>query len=908
MSGQQKFQIVSAGKTLRAKAPAEVLQQMATAFSITPEQARKLFLKGWVIKDHLSPGQVVQYRTQLQQIGLKIEVHPAGKFDNRAILARLQFAQKRKARKGSDKAAVSADIPVHAEVVNGSGVSGRQAAAKSVSPKNGRVANPGTLPESPGKTINTGAVKVPAAKTQQAEPQKAELREARPKQETVEEKAISAARTQLEALFDSEKSVRFGSGAQPLGLVPGLVSAALVPAVFVGLFCLTLFYLGTALWAIPASIIAGSFGVAVLVGLVFKLLVLSLLGVLFLYPFFTTTKPAFAGNSEAPSGIHLRKPEAPGLFLLLEVLEAKSGLGIAGKLAGPKNLAAAKQAKGTLVEVTPGAEILVAKSTDGKLKLQLGLAAVATLNGGDLTALIARAFSYHQGRLVRAAMYCSLVTAQKLQVMQDALENEVTLFSAKGAPAPLLKPLHKVLSACGLAIVPVVERLQNVHRATSAGLARRLEARADAAAAQMIGSDAFAEFAERWNQLVHADLVCGEINREAHLTGRRLANIPQAVRWLFRTLDEPTRASIEMAMAEDTDCWSAVEPAGHERVGVVEDLRLPALLERTDFSLQKLFTDFDDLCAKSSRQGIDESYRPVENQLLLTASKETEEAQQTLSEYFNRAIPRDFLPLQQPNNEELAELGLQESIDWLRSRLIDLQEQEQRLAQLQLRGTRIQLGAALVRANVRVDPRSYDLSGTTPSAAEASRKDNRARVQECMQQREQLHRMFFQRIHCAMASMSAADGSAASGALEQLKGFEALREPLAGLDSHGDLICELIERLPSADVPPALVQKYAQLAVQQIRQVHQAATKQPDLLPPALMEKLEACGAGEADISAGSRTSDLAGELQGLELRCKNASAVVHEGYQIALARLLRLCLTEETQRKIKPLRLVGAL
>ncbi|WP_078085819.1 hypothetical protein [Microbulbifer mangrovi] len=890
MSGQQKFQIVSAGKTLRAKAPAEVLQEVASTFSVSAEQARKLFLKGWVIKDQLSPGQVVQYRTQLQQIGLKIEVHPAGKFDNRAILARLQFAQKRKARKESGaQPGRSGDT--------------KPAAQQATQPKSAQKSAKDSVEKVEPTNSIASQAEVRAAKS--ATPKKSHNDTPAPR-----ERESSAARAQLEALFTGE-SAGFDSLAQRLAMLPGLVSAALVPALFTGLMLFCIYSIGMALWALPASVMDGSFGVGTVISVLIKLLLTVFVGALLAYPFFTSRWRVLA-ESEQAVGLSIRKSEAPGLFLLLEVLETRSGLGIAGQQPGPKNLAVARGAKSTPIEVTAGSDVVVTRQPGEPRTLQLGLGAVATLNGGDVVALVARALSYHQGPLMRAGVHLSMTTAQRLKSWQDALEREVTLLSVEDEPTAArisaLNPLHKLLSVCGLALVPVLERLQGVHRATSGAVARRLEARADRAAAQMIGSDDFAQFAERWNQLVHADLVCGEINREAQITGKRLADIPRAVRWLYRNLEEATRTSIDMAMAEDTDSWQPTEPAGHERIAAVEARQLSALLQRVDFSVQKLFTDFDELCARASRLGAEESCRAVENSLLLTASKETEEAQQVLSEYFNRVIPRDFLPLQGPQNAELADLGLQDTIDWLRSRLVDLQEQEQRLGQLQLSGARIQLGAALVRANVRVDSRRFELSGTTPSAAEASAKDNRARVQECIQQRQQLHQMFFQRIQGIVSGLSGGERGDADQSLAQLQGFERMREPLSSLDRYGDLVCELIEYLPGNEVPASLLQKYAQLAVQQIREVHRIAVEEPALLPAPLLEKLAACGAGDPNGVADARGGDLAGELQAIELRCKNASAVVCEGYHLALSSLLKLCLVEEGRRKVKPLRLAGTL
>ncbi|WP_105104282.1 hypothetical protein [Microbulbifer pacificus] len=874
--GQDKFQIVSAGKVLQAKKPDDVLAGIASAFSVSAEQARKLFVKGWVIKDQLTPGQVVQYRTQLQQIGLKVEVHPAGKFDNRAILARLQFARQRKAK----------TTPVLVEAAPQTVAAERQAAKAEV-----------TTTDSGKAKARFPVQDLPAHGRQgKSSPSRGESTR------SGDAGVSSTARAQLEALFHAEDERASRGGAKWLSLLPGMCSAALVPALFWALLGLCLYQAGLTLWTLPSSILDGSSGVGTIAGVVVKLLLLGVFAVLLLIPYF------FPSRSPGISGIRLRKQDAPGLFLLLEILTQKSGLGIAARMEGPRNLSAASATTGTLVEVLPGAEVLIQKNDAGQLKLSLGLAAVASLNGGEVLALTARAMSGVQGRWLRFARELALTPAYRLQQMQERMEQETTLFGVAGEAARVIQPLHRLLAAGGLALAPLVERLLRLHRAASGMLARQMEAHADRAAAQIIGSEAFSTFAERWNQLVHADLVCGEINREAQLVGKRLVNVPQAVRWLRDNLDEQTRASIDMAMGESTDCWNPAEPAGHERVAAVEERHFSPLLQRMDFSLQKLFTDFDDLCTKVSRLGMDDSCRAVDNHLLLTASRETEEAQQLLAEYFNRVIPREFLPNSGPSNEELAELDLQQTIDWLRTRLVDLQDLEQRLAQLQLRGARIQLGTSLVRANVRIDPRKYHLSGTTPAAADESHKDNRARIREYQLQRQQIQAMFLQRIRKAVVAMELSERNSAGALLAKLAAFEQLREPLAGLERLGDLICEMIEQASAGELPAAVQQKYSQLAVQQIRQMHRAATGNEGLMPAGLLEKLAACGEGEVSATGSARSSELISQLQALELRCKHASAVVHEGYQLLLARLLALCLAEEKRQKVKPLRLAAVI
>ena len=888
-----RFQIVSAGKTLRAAAPREVLQRLASTFSLSGEQARKLFLKGWVIKDHLSAGEVVQFRTQLHQLGLKIEVHPAGTFDNRAILARLKFAKQRQERKEQPAATKTASR------------------AQAIAPKSTADAvlapQPDTQPVQPQKSAPLAqaekSAKSAPAQIKTSNPETAKSQAAKPDQKN------SAARQQLQALFYPGVYPEPVTLRSQLMVLPQWLLAAIVPAGFALLLGVCLYHLGTALWALPAAALAGEFGTGTVVGSALAILLVLFLAALLLYPFFYSQRlNADKGDGEVLQAVRLSKQDAPGLFLLLEVVRETCGLGIAAKQQGPKNLSSARRILTTELQVTAGAEIRVVHENLAQPRLSIGLGAVATLEGGDIVALIARALCYYRNPGNRLSQALAIGTADRLQGMQDALEQEATVFGADDSVAAVAKPFHKMLAHCGRPLVPVLDRLQAAHRRLSGPLARRLEAQADAAAAQIIGSDGFQGFAERWNRLVHADLVCGEINREAQLLGKRLANVPLAVRWLYGNLDEQTLKGIDAAMGEETDCWVPTEPAGHDRIGVVEESQYQAQLQRLDFSLQKLFADFCELTKRVSRVGGDDSCRPVENRLLLETDKESEAAQQVLAQYFNRAIPRDFLHLQPPRNSELAELDLQSSIDWLRSRLVDLQELEQRIAQLQLSGAGMQIGAALVRANVRIDPRRYNLCGTTPAATDESRQDNRVRIKECLLQRQQLHSMFFLRITRAIATMDTSDRQRGEEILVRLRTFDALNEPFTALNRYNDVVCELIERLPEQELPAALMQKYPQLISQQVRQLLETAVAQRVPLSASQLEKLKACGEGDLALPGAARKSEVASALQSLELRGKTACGVVLESYQGVLAQLLSLCLAEEARLKVKPLRLAGLI
>ncbi|WP_226661034.1 hypothetical protein [Microbulbifer aggregans] len=881
MSGQQKFQIVSSGKVLRAKKPNEVLAEMVSAFSISPQQARQLFLKGWVIKDQLSPGQVVQYRTQLQQIGLKIEVHPAGTFDNRALLARMQFAKQRQARKAAGNGVADGrpakDAPHQS-----------QNAAKAVTPpSSGSVAV--AEPPKPAATIAAPVRRTGSAAAKSTSANAAREGDA-PGQQSARKQLAALFREDQEALGGIEQNL----AASRVRLLPGILAASVVPLLFTVMTLLVVYQAGVALWNIPSAILDGSFGVGTIVGSGLSLLLLIFFAVLFLLPYYRGYR------LPESTAITLSKAEAPGLYLLLDVLGTKTGLPVPSE-----------------IRLTPGAEVEVSAKglrplLRGELTLSLGLSAVTTLNGGDTLALIGRALGYYQGRLGCLATWLLVAPARRLQAMQDALENEKTVLSADDGQLPAIARLpHRLLAASGLALVPVVDRLQSLHRSASQSVGRTLAGRVDTTAACFLGSEGFSEFVAHWHQLNHADLVTGEINREAQLVGKRLSDYPAAVRWLYGNLDEETRSSLELAMEDDTDLWSLSEPIGTARLYEVEDREFASVLARTDFSLVKLFADIRELSSRVSRIGVDEHCRAVENRSLMAASKEAEQAQKVLAEYFNRIVPRDLLPLELPSNEDLQRLDLQRSVDWLRSRLIELQDLEQRYNTLQLHGARIQLGAGLIRGNAKVQPADYQLSGATPASADESLKDNQERIKDCQQQRGQILAMFYQRIHKAIESMDTGPRNQCQAALRRLQAFEQLRAPLANVERYGDLASILVERMPAEKIPQPLLQKYVTVALQQCEKLAAAVERQSEVLGGDLSARLAGFEGGRAVLAGegdGKSARDSLSQVQALELHCKSFAAQVSDAYQQNLAALLQECLAEEGRRKVRPLRLVGAL
>lgn len=834
MPGQEMFQVVSAGKTLRSKPPVEVVQEAVRRFSIPAAQAKRLLLKGWVIKDGLTPKQVVEYQTRLQKIGLRVEVFPAGKFDNRGLVAKLEFAQKRRAR-----SATTGEIAVKA------------------APSASAPATPDSGTKEPAKAV--------------------------------EREAAGRARAQVEALFaDIDADIREPL-AERLRLLFGALAASLVPGLFVLLAALCGYAALRALWRLPASIVAGEFGPLVVVGCATSLLLTGFVAVLLLWPFFAAGRfdPA-AGRGSVP----LKRSDARGLYLLLEVLAQKTGL------PAPVQLSLHAGAEVVAEPVGPGD--LLAR----RLSLKLGLGAICSLSGREFAALVARAAGIYCGRLRGFTALLVLGGARRLQLMQWALENGRTAVAPQGEVSAILRPLHRVLAACGSAVVPVVDRLLDLHRGLTASSARRLEYRGDTCAARLLGSDGFARFAEKWQQLVHAELLVAEINREAAIAGQRLADYPEAIRWTLQSLDDETRSNIELAMAQTSDAWDSAQAADNERVARVEDQQLPALIEQ-EFSAQKLIERLPEWRQSASAAIAGGAGQPVDNHQLLEISKEAEQSLQVLGEYFNQVPLQGLLPLELPTGEELAGMDLQAAVDWLRGKLVEVREMQQGLGDLRSRGAAIQLGGNLIRIQARIQPRDYFLSGATPAAADESARDSRARCEELQSQLEQVFRVFYLRAVRAVESMPGGDREAAQREMAHLDAYRALGPHLDKLDHYAAVLGLMIDGLDLDAAQRELVQKFYALAAKELQRAIAAVDSSATLRKLGLAEALEQRVGGAEAPELPTERQGVQDALQAMELRCKSAGAAIGEHYHIQLAQLLQRCLQREKQMDIRPLRLV---
>ncbi|MDP5208923.1 hypothetical protein [Microbulbifer sp. 2205BS26-8] len=841
MSTEGLFQIVSMGRTLYGKKPELVVQDAARLFSIPEPQARRLLLKGWVIKDQLASAQALKYRAGLHNIGLRVKVYPAGRFDNLQLIARIQVAQRRSAQ--GSKSDRSEGRGTHAPVIEDKSrnpaVHGQQSRAR----------------------------RQPAVSSKGAA-----LRAVRP----------FNASGGMKHLFRDDKTFSPAGISAAGEVILGLIPAVVLPGIFILLLGFCAYGTGYALWQIPLAVWQGGLnGVVVALSLVataFCIVVLLLVS-----PYFRPLR-----DLQSKPGVRaLSRSEGRELLRLLELLSTSLGL-----------------PKVQRVWIGPDARVFSGPSfsqvVSQVLPLHLGLAGVVALPGREALALVARALGLYCGRVNGFLAWLVLGGGSRLESMQWALENERSAVCNSGRPSGLQKPVHRLLVICGHFLLPLIERLDNLHRALTSRAARYLEARADLYAAGVIGSEAFAKFAQRWHRLVHADLLVAEINRDALLLGQCLENIPAAVQWTLEKLDRETCKAIELAMAQTSDPWDSGQAADDTRISAISQQRLPAQITRA-FSLRDFFCDLDGLARAVSLASAGPDCQVVPNRQLLSSNSGVQEAVDVLNVYFNRLPPHTLLPLERPAAEQVKGMDLQATIDWLRGKLIELRGLRKQRQGLLGCLVAMQLGAALIRAKVQISPQNYSLESTSLTAAQEMAAVKRSELEETERQLQKVYAIFYQRLCLAIALMPSKAQQSAQSHLRQLSAYEPLAPHLEQLASYSKSLALLARHLTPEMVERELVKKYLALSARTLNALQVIVGSSETLKAQDLHSILDI--KAKSDLPRHHR--EMRAALQAMESRCRYANSVIMQGYRVQLGTLLVPCLEQEQQLGVKPLRLL---
>ncbi|MCO1334250.1 hypothetical protein MO867_07825 [Microbulbifer sp. OS29] len=843
MAGQDLYQVVSTGRTLHAKKSDAVIRDAAKLFSMPEAQARRLLLKGWVLKDQLSSEKALAYRSGLQKIGLRVEVCPAGRFDNRELIAKIKVAQRRKAQASTASSA----------------------------------RDDSTLQDPPARSCEDSIESEKVADSSAA----GNADQALDKQQS----PLSLAEQCL-----SGANVLPGAGAAIHGkAVWGLIKASLVPCLFLSILAACVFSAGHALWQIPWAVWQGELTG---VGVVFSLLVVSLalfVSLLLVWPFFHF--PVHQRDQVEPR--ELLPSEGKGVRQLMDVWVDRLGLPKISQVFITADIGVLSQPQFSQV-------------LRQQLPVSLGLASIASLEGKDVLALIARSLSFYQGRLLGAVSWLSYGVMQQLELMQWALENERSAVCPDNNPGGLQRPLHNALVICGHFLLPLIQRLEALHRRLSSGNAALLQERADTIAAQIVGRDTFADFTKTWHRLIHADLLVAEINREARALGQCCENTPAAVHWTLENLDEDACTALEVAMAQAGDPWDRQQAPDSDRIADLTGRAFASQIQG-EIKLQPLFADFATLAYSETLRAAGTGCQMVENRSLLSSSHEAEASAGVLEAYFNRLPPLALMPLKRPAMEEMRALDLQRTIDWLRSKLVDLRDLRERKEGVQIQIFAMQQGAALIRAKVRMNPQDYCLKGGGLATAQESIALKRAALEEVQKQLQQIYSVFYQRVCLALVAMPANQRQSARNQLRHLAAYDSLGPHLDRLAGYSHMLAMFTQYLSPDLSERELIQKYMALSVRELEAAFAVAADSPLLKEQGLARVLELKAKPGSFQQLPQGRQEILTALQSMESRCKHIRSLILEHYQIQLSTLLQQCLIKEQQLQLNPLRLLKA-
>ncbi|WP_444944469.1 hypothetical protein ACJJIK_05915 [Microbulbifer sp. ZKSA006] len=541
-----------------------------------------------------------------------------------------------------------------------------------------------------------------------------------------------------------------------------------------------------------------------------------------------------------------------------------------------------------------------------RLPLTLGLASVASMEGREVLALVARGLAFYRGRLQGTLGWLTYGAMQRLELMQWAFENERSAVSPDNTPESLLKPFHRIFVASGYILLPILQRLEALHCRLTAGSAVLLQERADSVAAQVIGSDALADFARKWHRLVHADLLVTEVNREAQALGRSCINIPDAVRWMQENLDGDTSDAVDAAMAQARDPWDIQQAIDSECAAVLIERAFTAQIGSA-VPLQPLFADFDSLAISVTAGRVEQGCEVVENRLLLSVSKELEASAEMLEGYFNRLPPPALMPLRRPSSAEMQAMDLQGTIDWLRSKLVELRDLRGRREDLQTRIFAMQLGAAMIRGKVRFNADDFYLKGPSLATAQERIATERAELEEAQQQLQQIYSVFYQRLCLALVTMPVEQRKRARNQLRHLAAYDSLAAHLERLAGYSHSLAMLAQHLSLELNERELLQKYMALSAREMDAIVAAVEASSLLQEQGLGAVLNLKVQRGAFKQLPHGRQEVLNAVQIMESHCKHVRAAILEHYQLQLAALLGPCLEREEQLQLNPLRLLKA-
>ena len=720
---------------------------------------------------------------------------------------------------------------------------------------------------------------------------------AKPKPRQVSKQDRSAAASIDRAFFERIFQADIPRASTKAGYKIGLLSVAilnlLAPSIYVGIILSLLFGLFQYAMHLPQWLSQVSGGTIKLLIISVPPFAITVLVLFLLKPLFTRI-PHWRG-------IELQRQQAPLVFDLVEIMCQRMGVPIPAGIYVDNQVNASAGSAGGLLALLKGRVILT-----------IGLPLVSGMNARQLAGVLAHEFGHFAQPSAMFAYYLiKTVNAwfadrafqddpwdQRLEKWEDNTNNIGFAFVAIKFTQFGIQLTRFILKALFLFNL----RITNY-------MSRQMEYDADRYEALVAGSDQFRANSLHLRILSYAEHVVEQINQQAWNQNKLIKNIPDAIAVQSMEFDKNIKQDIASGMSEETtDTWAS-HPADNDRAIHAENFDYPGLFQ-AEFAATKFFLNFSSLCNQITlydyqEAGIENSQQlVVDNKHVLDIKEAQDEAEKTLSRYFNNSFSSRLMYLEKTTNSTLSRLDLQASINWLRSQLVEYNNTQKTHETIQKRFNRMSLGQIYLEKGIKVNPADFYLNGSSPQQITQVKTNEQTKANQCKMQLDQVDNMFFQRILLAIKSMKKENQQLSIRLLKTLQIISRLTDYRNRLAHHVYLLSSLLNNKDEllSQVQTAINQNFKFCATE-LKAILQSTSKIPDLIEP-----VKKSSAKDFIILWTGKLPDDLNRLTpvAMILSCNKALDAINYQYSWLFGELVTLCENQEKSLGVQPIKLLN--
>ncbi len=678
-----------------------------------------------------------------------------------------------------------------------------------------------------------------------------------------------------------------------IGLLSVAILSLLTPSVYVGIILSLIYGLFQYAMHLPQWLSQVSGGILKLMLVAIPPFAITVLTLFLLKPLFTK-HPHW-------QGIELQRQQAPAFFDLVETMCQRIGV------PAPTRICLDNQ-----VNASAGSARRLLALLKGQVVLTIGLPLVAGMNTRQLSGILAHEFGHFAQPVAMIAYYLiNSVNAwfadrayhddswdERLEKWQDSSNSIGVAFIAIKFAWLGIQFTRFILKTLFLLNLRITHYMS-----------RQMEYDADRYEALVAGSDQFRANSLHLRILSYAEHVVAQINQQAWNQNKLLKNIPGAIATQSMEFDHEIKQDIASGMSEETtDMWAS-HPADNDRAIHAENFDYPGLFQQ-DFAANKLFLNFSSLCNQITlhdytEAGIENAAQlVVDNQQVLEIKEAQDEAEKSLSRYFNNSFSNRLMHLEKTKNSTLSHLDLQSSINWLRPQLVEYNQTQKNYDAIQQRYNSMCLGHIYIQNSIKIDPTDFYLNSRSTQQIEQLQRNEQAKIKQCQMLLEQVDNVFFQRLLLAIKCMNKKQQPLGIRLLKTLQAISRLKNHERKLAYRVYLLKSLLNNNDEllAQVQTAMEQNFTYCATE-LNALLSATAKIPDLTELAKNSSIK----DFIILWTGSLPNDFK-QLKPIAMILASNKALDAISYQYSwlFGELASLCEEQEKSMGIQPIKLLN--